>query len=314
MINGGEQEEIGNLKIKMKKIKLFENYSSENYEREIEESIYEKWSSRNGDSLYLLESMGSEEEDSLDWLDDEDLTPGEMRALERDLQVISKEQLAALYLKALGQYEFGDPERMKGRRSKSEVVQEDVYVTGIPGIEEFCSEDWKSGKLFIGPSALSDAIGLRSLGTVTRTVNKFRLLLDGESEGRYDEVVYPKVINAFDFFKGKSPEVIQGIAAEGIQNPETSKEHRSVLKGSGISKADSLIIGKLVHSLFKDYMSNSFFRKNVCKAQSSAISSISKSKRISPEELETSYKNYLISQKMLDKFNWCGLYSKYGIY
>jgi hypothetical protein len=297
----------------MKKIKLFENYTSQNYERELEDFIYEQWSSKNEGFLSLLESLIFEDDnDSLDWLDDEELTPGEMRALERDLQIISKEQLAALYLKALGQYEFGDPERMKGRRSKSEVVQEDAYVTGIPGIEEFCNEDWRTGKLFIGPSALSDAIGLRSLGTVTRTVNKFRLLLDGERGGRYDEIVYPKVVNAFDFLKTQSVESIQGIASEGIQNPETSTEHRSVLKGSGISKADSIIIGKNIYSLFKDYMANPFFKKNVCKAQKSAISSISRSKKLSEEELETSYKNYLVSQKMLDKFNWCGLSPKYA--
>lgn len=299
----------------MKKIKLFENYSSQNYGIELEDLIYEKWASKNLNFLSLLESSSSEENpETLDWLDDEELTSGEMRALERDLQVITKEQLAALYLKALGQYEFGDPERMKGRRSKSEVIQEDTYVTGIPGIEEFCSEDWKSGKLFIGPSALSDAIGLRSLGTVTRTVNKFRLLLEGETGGRYDEVVYPKVVKAFDFFRSQSIETIQGIASEGIQNPETSNQHRSILKGSGISKVDSLVIGKSVHSLFKDYMANPFFKKNVCKAQNSAISILSKKKRLSSEELETSYKNYLISQKMLDKFNWCGIYSKYSNY
>jgi hypothetical protein len=58
-------------------------------------------------------------------------------------------------------------------------------------------------------------------------------------------------------------------------------------------------------------MANSFFKKNVCKAQKSAISSISRSKKLSEEELETSYKNYLISQKMLDKFNWCGLSLRY---
>jgi hypothetical protein len=129
----------------MKKIKLFENYTSQNYERELEDFIYEQWSSKNEEFLSLLESLIFEDDnDSLDWLDDEELTPGEMRALERDLQIISKGQLAALYLKALGQYEFGDPERMKGRRSKSEVVQEDVYVTGIPGIDEWCNEDWRT--------------------------------------------------------------------------------------------------------------------------------------------------------------------------
>lgn len=308
----------------MQRIKLFENFSTEEYEIN---KVYENWFNNNQDlisELYSINEAGEnnnggepiDQEQERDWLDDDTLSSGEMAALERDLQVISKPQLAALYLKALGQHEFGDPERLRGRRRRDELVREDVYVTRIPGIEYFCSEDFSTGNLFIGPSALSDAIGMESLGTTTRTINKFRLLLDGEFGGRYDEVVYKKIIEAFDYLRRQNLDAIQNIAAECIQDPDTSTRHRSVLTASGVSKSDSLIIGKSILSLFKDYFANPFFKKDVCKIQKIAIDKISQARRMPVEDLVNYYKNYLIDQKMLNKFYWCDLYKKsdYGVY
>ena len=165
----------------MKKIKLFKNYAEEIYESELNDFIYESWLKQNpiiSDS-YLNEAEEGEDPEE-DYLDDTELSPGELRALKRDLQVITKGQLAALYLKALGKYKFMEEkaEDEKGAgRSAAERVSQDAYVTGIQGIEPFCNEDWRSGNLYIGPSGLSDAIGIRSKGTITRTVNKFYLLL-----------------------------------------------------------------------------------------------------------------------------------------
>jgi hypothetical protein len=306
----------------MQRIKLFESFSVSEYEIE---KIYEKWDKKHQSIFYRLyneiNEQGNTEEPQNpqepmdqaepDWLEDETLTSGEMAALERDFQVITRPQLSALYLKALGQYEFGDPERLGGRRSKEESIQEDAYVTGIPGIEYFCTEDMRTGRLFIGTSALSDAIGLESLGTVTRTVNKFRLLLNGEMAGRHDEVVYKKIINAFNYLQGQPVDVIQNIAAEGIQDPKTSTKHRSLLRTSGISKTDAILLGKSVHSLFKDLLANVHFKKDVCKVQNIAINKISDSKKIPVAELLNYYKAYLMDQKMFDKFNWCDLYMRY---
>jgi hypothetical protein len=304
----------------MKRIKLFEGFSEE-YEIN---KVYEKWYENN---TYIVKGLLSiineadeatepDAEDEKDWADETELNPAEERALARELQVISRPQLAALYLKALGQYEFGDIQRLKGRRTRAELVEEDVYVTKIPGIEFFANEDSRSGKMFIGPSALADAIGIQSLGTVTRTINKFRLLLDGEVGGREDEVLYPKVIQAFQYLRNKQVPYIQTIAARAMQDSETSNKHRSVLKTTGISKNDSLLIGKSIHSLFKDYYANKHFEKNVCKIQDIAIGKISTLKRIPVNELKKYYKEYLIEQKLFNKYNWCDLYAKqeYGVY
>lgn len=293
----------------MKRIKLFEEFSPEEYEVD---KIYEKWAANNPELVGILfESMEGEEEDpeeentgDSNWLDDNELSPGELRAMQRDLQIISKEQLAALYLKALGKYEFGNPDKEGKGGTVSERVMQDSYVTGIPGIEAFCNEDWRSGKLYIGPAGLSDAIGLESKGTVTRTVNKFYLLLK-QGSGSYEEVVYPKILEAFDYLKDQNVDVIQSIAADGIQDPSTSTVHRSAMKKRGISKEQGINIGKSIHSLFLDLFKNPFFGKDVCKVQRNAIGKISREMSMPYEELRLFYKDYLTKNKMLDKFNWC---------
>jgi hypothetical protein len=305
-----------------KHIKMFEGFSTENYEQEIANSIFESWKKNNHGSIFsrLYNKINEaddpddpeDQEEESDWLDDEALSSGEMAALKRDFQVISRPQLAALYLKALGQHTYGEVERLRGRRRREELINEDVYVTGIPGIEYFCNEDVRTGRLFIGPSALSDAIGLESLGTVTRTVKKFILLLNGERGGSPDEILYKKIIKAYDYLVVQQVEVVQNIAAEGIKDPETSTRHRSLLKSSGVSKEDSILLGKSIHSLFKDYMANPFFKKDVCKVQNITINKISTDRRIPVTELLNYYKIYLMNQKILDKFNWCDLYKKYA--
>jgi len=302
----------------MRKIKLFESFSPEEYEVD---KVYEKWINENKDLVSsLLESINEQDDDeedpeedsgeyddnqnANDWLSDDELTPGEKRAFERDLQVVSKEQLAALYLKALGKYEFGDPEKKGRSGSVAERVLQDTYVTGIPNIGGFCNEDWRSGKLYIGPSGLSDAIGLESKTTVTRTVNKFYLLLS-QGSGSHEEVVYPKIIDAFNYFSDKKVDVIQSVAAGAIQDPATSTAHRSLMKDSRITKEQGLNIGKSIHSLFMDLYKSPFFNKDICKVQKNAVTKISNLSNIKYEEARSFYKEYLTKNRMLDKFNWC---------
>lgn len=306
----------------MQRIKLFESFSVSEYEIE---KIYEKWDKKHQSIFYGLYNKINEqgntedpqnpqepaEQPETDWLEDETLTSGEMAALQRDFQIITRPQLSALYLKALGQHEFGDPERLRGRRTRGELIQEDTYVTGIPGIEYFCNLDVATGRLIIGPSALADAIGVESLGTVTRTVNKFRLLLNGEMTGRHNEAVYAKIIKAFNYLREQPVDVIQNIASEGIQDPETSTRHRALLRTAGVSKADAILLGKSVRSLIKDILDSGKLSKDICKVQEIAINKISGEKRIPASDLLNYYKAYLIEQKMLNKFNWCDSYRRY---
>jgi hypothetical protein len=300
----------------MKKIKLFKNYTEEIYESELLDFIYESWIKENPSHLDILNEEGENEEDPEEdnYIDDSELTPGELRALKRDLQVISRGQLAALYLKALGRYEFsedkGEDEKSIGR-STAERVSQDVYITGVKGIEPFCNEDWRTGNLYIGPSGLSDAIGIRSKGTITRTVNKFYLLLK-YGAGNYEEVVYPKVIKAYEFYKDKSIQFIQDIAEKAIEDPTTSNYHRSTLSKKGITKEQSIAIGKNVYSIMQDLLKAEnpktkqlLFNRDICKVQKMAVNKVSGLKKLTYDEVKSFYKDYLVKNRMLDKFNWC---------
>ena len=86
----------------MKNIKLFEEYSEE-YDMEIEitDSIFEDWKSEQDGGLNSV-FEGDLYEDDEDSDDEGELTSGEKAALARDFQILTKPQLAALYLRALG--------------------------------------------------------------------------------------------------------------------------------------------------------------------------------------------------------------------
>jgi hypothetical protein len=285
----------------MRHVKIFESFSNHEYEID---KMYESWKSNNPQVFSMLNesSVYEQEDEDTDWLDDAEMTSGEKAALTKDMQIISKPQLSALYLKALGKYEFGNTEN-KGR-SIAERAEQDMYVTGISGIESFCNEDWRTKNLYIGTAGLADALGLESKTTVSRTANKFYLLLT-EGAGTHGEVVYKKLIDAYEFLKNQPVDVIQNIAAEAIQDPSTSNVHRSAIKVRGISKEQGISIGKSIHSLFLDLMNNPYFEKDVCKVQRNSITKIAKDSEATPEELKSFYKSYLSKEKMLDKFNWC---------
>ena len=96
----------------MKKIKLFEQFSVEEYEMD---KIYESWISENGNDLRMIveqlengdeeeEEEKSKDDEAYDWLADDTISAGEERALGRDMQLLTKGQMAALYLKAKGKY------------------------------------------------------------------------------------------------------------------------------------------------------------------------------------------------------------------
>lgn len=290
----------------MKNIALYEDFSQEQY---LIDKIYENWESKNSNIFDLiLESEGQEE---ISYTEDEEeidimnrpLSAGELRALNRDLQVISTGQLAALYLKALGLTEISTEKEGKNL-STSERIEADRYLVNIPGMEAFCNQDWRTGSYYVTYKGLADAMGIEKIATVTRTVRKFYLLIT-EGSGREEEVVYPKLIDAFKYFKSKGIDVIQSIAEQEIKNPEESNVHRATAIRRGISKEQTLAIGESVYKLFQDFIKNPFFKKDVCKVQKVISDRISKEKGIEAKDILNYYKEYLVKQRMLNKFNYC---------
>jgi len=290
----------------MMKIKLFEQFSVEEFEIN---KMYESWVSENGNSIMMLieqlenedpEEEKSEDDEAYDWLSDDTLSPGEERALKRDLQLLSKSQMAALYLKAKGKY---DAEGVGEVGDKTKREDRDVYVVRIPKILNFCRKNWKTGETYITVAGLADAIGLESLTTLTRTAKKFYQMIAGIG-GTESEIIYDKLEKAYNYFKNQPIDVIQTIASQEIQDAETSNVHRAKEKPRrGMTKDQRLAIGKDVYSWLQSLKNNPVF-KETTKAQRHAISKMNKVTGISEPVLKEIYKEYLIKNKLLNKFNW----------
>lgn len=173
-------------------VRLFNEYT----QLAIFEDVYAEW--KKTSPLFAINE--SDEWDS--WLEDESMSSGEERALRQGLQVMSKPQMAALYLFALGKEE-DEPGN---------------YIKMIDGIDAFMYTDETDPSFSnITVPAMADAIGMNSDRTLTRTVNKFRNLIKGEGE-TVGEVLYNKVITAFEQFDKQNPTQLAILAAEAIQD------------------------------------------------------------------------------------------------
>ena len=285
----------------MKKIKLFENYSNENYENELVDFLYERLEKRYSNGYFPIYEDDEDDEEEINLTsgkeDDEEeinLTSGERAAMARDNQVISRPQLAALYLKALG--------RAEG--------EEGAYLVMIDGIKDFGEFDPNSRAFTITNPALADAIGLESVGTISRTVNKFVNLIDGVGETK-GEVLYPKVVSAFERFSVMNPVQISNLAGDCIQNANeyTVNRDKAILSRDAsaqrreetLKKAD--LIGQRVYSLINDLKRNPLF-KYEGKAQRMAIGKISREIQETEDKVKEYYKKYLIARKILNASNF----------
>jgi hypothetical protein len=268
----------------LKHIKLFEQYSIN--EKEILNSIYENWrGTLSKDLLSLLEGKIDES----DYFEEEgELTPGERRALAREMQVISKPQLAALYLFALGKKEDSSLK----------------YILRIPGMMDFI--DNSSGKNTITHAAFADAIGLDSIVTASRTINKFKNLIDGVGETP-GEIVYPKVIKAYEVFKNLNTDTLAAEAGEAIQDATISTKNRE--KASSMSAKSAVYredekkkaekYGYMVYQFISSIRTSPVFR-DLKKAQDFAINKISTESGVPTNKLLGYYETYLKSKGLLN--------------
>jgi hypothetical protein len=272
-----------------KYIKLFEDFNGHLNEDQAGELIYEKWRSNISDSFFedlgLLESEDiSENEDFWDE-DDRELTSGERAAMARDFQIISREQLAAIYLKALGLSE-GDGGK---------------YLVMVPNITSFGSYA-NDGSFNITLPALADAIGLESYGTVSRTTKKFENLIAGIGETS-SETIYPKIVSAYEYFKTKDPKFIANEIkvtdpAEYTLNRDKAEQYASKARESAKDRKVRLErVGQEIFSLLTSLKSSGHPKfRETSSALDFAVKKISQEKGIDPIKLREVYKSYLKSR------------------
>jgi hypothetical protein len=310
-----------------------QSFSSFSFQKNVIDRIYESWEKKNmplWNSLLeadeyddldpnAIEEPNVPEDPEEDWLRERPLTSGERIALVREFQILTKPQLAALYLKALGRYQHENPGAVE--RSVEDRIIFDRYVTKIPGILAFCESSRKTGKPYITVAGLSDALDIKSKTTVGRTINKFYNLLTEEYETE-QESLYPKIIEAFDFFIRKNIPWLQNFAARAVQNPAeaatTRRRSSAITRELGINR--QLKLGESVFELIRSFRNASIVRpsasgtgggttvypfQDICKAQRNAIQKIAEETGRSAEDIKAFYNTFLIQNQLKTKNNWC---------
>jgi len=182
-----------------KYIKLFENYSTEEEQMEaIYESVMNNLLSK-GISLDFINARLNEQEE---WYEEEgELTSGEKAAITRGLQLMTRSQMAAIYLWAKGRVEE------KGAD----------YVKMITGIEPFGYIDETDGDFRITIPAMADAIGMDSDRTLSYTLSKFENLIKNIGETP-SQSLSPKLIAAYNALSQMPITNVVAHAGDSIQD------------------------------------------------------------------------------------------------
>jgi len=267
--------------MKNTRIKLFEDFSIELLVNKVYEEMMQSFLYENS-----IVAMDDEDDDST-----RELTSGEKAAYARDFQILTPEQLAAIYLRALGKAE-GDTGK---------------YLVMIPGMDQFGSVDKDSRAFKVTLPAFADAIGLESNTTGMLATKKFFNLLNGIEEFQ-SQIIPPKLTKAFDKFNSKSPSEVAGIAANAIQDSSFTQNRDKALdaldKAAEYRKArkeSDINIGMKVYSLINSLRSASpVLFSDIKKAQKSAISKIASEINQDPEKIKNSYVEYLRSKGLLN--------------
>lgn len=233
---------------------------------------------------FILESRLTENVNL--WDEERELTRGEKAALSRDFQIISNEQMAAIYLRALGMEE-GDPGK---------------YLVMISGIDQFGEKNPETGMFEISVPAFADAIGMDSTETARRTTKKLRNLLAGKDDPA--ESISPKYLESFKNFQKESPSYLANYAAGCIQDPSYTKNRdkaetnlEKAAETRAIKKKKDSEIGRKVLQLSRDLKRNPAFREPD-KALRAAVSKIAVETGIQSDKIRGIYMDYLRKEKI----------------
>lgn len=265
----------------MKNLKVFQNWSDDQeHESSIFESVFEDFKEDNNWDEFIS-SVNEDDEEDLALADQEEqkLTRGERIALAREQQILTKSQLAGLYLRALGSHQ-GDAGK---------------YTIMIPGISDWGRKNFLQGKFMLTLAHLGEALGINSLATTARTVNKFRNLLAGIGDTE-EEILYPKILKFYEEAKKTDPKELAMLAGESVQAAPTEKKERGttppeLLAATVAFKNRQKSIGQKVDQLVKDMMRLPMFQDRV-KTERQAISKIAKETGHNESMVAKAYQEY----------------------
>jgi len=208
----------------------------------------------------------------------EELRKGQKAAITRGDDILTDEQYAACYLNAI--QALGKKEDTKGRGDTGR-----TRAAQKVGAE--AEEDWQK----ISGAKLSVYLNLKPQ-TVSRTVDKFKLLLQGEREGTANNVIWPELIALFDKFEKMTKAAVLNLAEEAIDADADDSKYQEYLTKMSVSskksrdkkKGSDEHVRKEIRKTFLKLAKD--FNSDYDKAAKFTIGALSKSLDADPSEIK----------------------------
>ncbi|MCK9446538.1 hypothetical protein M0Q50_06685 [bacterium] len=237
----------------------------------------------------LYESLDAENLYSEDY--EHELTKGEQAAISKGLDILTPEQMAALYLFAKEMESRG--EDLRGNRDNF-LTRNAFKMNADTTLNDFRK---------LPAIRMADILDINPR-TSNYTISKFRLLLRGQREGIPSNIIYPKILNHFDMFEKMQPAEVLSLANDAINiNADTkrSEEYSFNMNAKSREQREKTIatdkkIGDDIVRLYK-----SLYPMFGDEAAHKAISKISKERGIEEKKLRTIVKTYLSKDPVLGK-------------
>lgn len=208
---------------------------------------------------------------------------GEKQALAQGLDILTQPQLAAIYLAAKDA--AGRSESNRGRGDNA-LTRNALKMNREETPKEFQR---------LSAPRLADVLGLKPR-TVNYTLSKFRLLLSGNREGTYSNVLYNKIIDSFDTFEKMRVGDVYSLALEAVNmnaDFSRSEEYQEQVSAQAKKSRENKIkkdakIGYAAVGLFNG-LKNTFGEK----APKMVINKLAKEYDMPAEAIRTIIKTYL---------------------
>ena len=256
----------------MKRIKDFKDWEvQEVHESEIINSIYE-------DLIFeSLQDLAQEDSSAGDDFEEDavpkgQMTWGEKIAFARDLQILTHQQMAGLYLRALEIFEESNGK----------------YLYLIPGLRNYGKID-SNGNFRISYENLGKALDIKP-GTVFRTIERYLMILSGIDTYK-DQKHYPKILKAAaELGELKPREIIPSV--EKIVKIDPTRGIGPKLLAAAVAKKSKLMkIGKGVDVLAQE-LKKQIYSQDFEKAKRVAIEKIAREMNLANEFVASAYEQF----------------------
>lgn len=257
----------------MKRIKDFKDWEvQEVHESAIINGIYEDLISESLQDLAQEDSSWKDEFEE-DSLPKRELTRGEKVAFARELQILTNEQMAGIYLRALEIFEEANGK----------------YLYLIPGLRNYGKTDSK-GNFRIPYKNLAEALGIKSIGTLFYTIKRYLMILN-EIDSDGETKLYPKIIKAAKEFSELTPKEIIPAVEKFIKIDPTRGIGPKLLAASVAKKSKLMKIGKGVDVLAKE-LKKQIYSQDFEKAKRVAIEKIAREMNLTNEFVASAYEQF----------------------